>query len=378
MTFATHTLRPIAFGLATLIAGFGASAASACPDWQLNGTPLSYSADELMTPQAIDVVAGGNVDLSGCPMGGHGYVITQPDFDFDFRDNARQRELTLRVEGSCDTVLLVNDARGDWHFSDDANDSLDPAIHILEAPAGAYDIWVGTYSPATCQAQLILTTAPSASSDPGVTAPPDPGNLTGFRQQVGQTLAFTVTGATNGSVWGSGIYTDDSSLAAAAVHAGVLMPGQSGVVQVTILPGQQSYQGSAMNGVQSANYGSWTGSYSFVGAPAMPTVAQDPGNLTGYRQQVGQTLTFMVTGAASGSVWGSGIYTDDSSLAAAAVHAGVLQVGQTAAVDVTILPGQASYQGSSMNGVQSANYGSWTGSYSFPAAPQMPAAPAGK
>ena len=377
MIFTSKTLRPLVFGLATLIAGLGASAASACPNWQLNGTPISYSGDDLTTPQAINVVAGGNVDLSSCPMGGHGYVISQPDFDFNFSDNARQRELTLRVEGTCDTVLLVNDAQGNWHFSDDEDGTLNPAIHILQAPAGAYDIWVGTFGAQTCQAQLILSTVASSGASGGA-ALPDPGNLTSYRQQVGQTLAFSVTGATSGSVWGSGVYTDDSSLAAAAVHAGVLMPGQAGTVQVTILPGQQSYQGSTMNGVQSRNYGSWSGSYSFVGAPAMPTVAQDPGNMTGFRQQVGQTLTFMVTGAASGSVWGSGVYTDDSSVARAAVHAGVLQVGQTAAIDVTVLPGQQSYQGSNMNGVQSANYGSWTGSYSFPAAPAAPTAPAGK
>ena len=35
-------------------------------------------------------------------------------------------------------------------------------------------------------------------------------------------------GATSGTVWGTHTYTDDSSLAAAAVHAGVLEPGQAG------------------------------------------------------------------------------------------------------------------------------------------------------
>ncbi len=60
-----------------------------------------------------------------------------------------------------------------------------------------------------------------------IVASGDPGNLTAYRDRVGQTFYFDVTGATAGTVWGNVIYTDDSALAAAAVHAGVLAPGQA-------------------------------------------------------------------------------------------------------------------------------------------------------
>ncbi|PTW97677.1 LCCL domain-containing protein [Pararhodobacter aggregans] len=372
MTLSSLSLRPLAFGLVTLSAGFGASAALACPDWSLTGTPISYSAQDLGRPQAVGVIAGGNVDLAGCPMPGHGYVITQPDFDFSFTDNSARQDLTLRVEATCDTVLLINDATGTWHFSDDEGGNFNPAITLPGAPAGAYDIWVGTFGQSTCEAQLILSAGSGgggAGTAPGY--PPAPGNMTTYRGQVGQTLTFTVTGATSGSVWGSGVYTDDSSVAAAAVHAGVIRPGETAPVEVTVLPGQQSYNGSTQNGVQSSNYGSWSGSYSFPAAA--PAAMADPGNLTSYRDRVGQTLTFLLTGSTSGSVWGSGPYTDDSSLATAAVHAGVLQPGQSGPVEVTILPGEQSYSGSAQNGVQSSNYGTWQGSYSFPAAPAVSA-----
>ena len=53
---------------------------------------------------------------------------------------------------------------------------------------------------------------------------------------------FTVTGAIDGSVWGTGTYTDDSALAAAAVHAGVVAPGESANLTVEVLPGQASYK----------------------------------------------------------------------------------------------------------------------------------------
>ena len=99
---------------------------------------------------------------------------------------------------------------------------------------------------------------------------PDPGNMTAYRGQTGTTLHFEVTGAGSGSVWGSDVYTDDSRLARAAVHAGLLQVGQTGTVAVTVLPGQQSYTGSTRNGVQSATYGQWSGSYRFETQPPAP------------------------------------------------------------------------------------------------------------
>ena len=381
MTYTFSSLRPAAFGLAALIAGGAATSAAACPDWSLSGAPVAFSADEMWVPQSLPVVAGGNVDLSTCPIEGHGWVITAPDFDLTVTDNSAARELEFRVEADCDTVLLVNDANGAWHFNDDDGDSLTSRIRLTTAPAGAYDIWVGTFNPASCQAMLVLetfggTSAPGGAMTPS--APDAPGDMTGYRAQVGETLSFTVTGASSGSVWGSGVYTDDSSVARAAVHAGVVQVGETAVVDVTVLPGQQTYQGSSANGVESSNYGSWSGSFSFGGVPAEPEAPMAPANLTGLRSQVGETLSFTVTGAASGSVWGSGVYTDDSSVARAAVHAGVLQVGETGVVQINILPGQQAYQGSSAHDVQSANYGTWSGSFSFvtaPSAAPMPTAP---
>src|SRR5262249_50411886 len=52
-----------------------------------------------------------------------------------------------------------------------------------------------------------------------VNVQPDPGYLSNFQQHVGQSFYFRVTGAANGSVWGTDVYTTDSALAAAAVHA---------------------------------------------------------------------------------------------------------------------------------------------------------------
>jgi hypothetical protein len=201
-------------------------------------------------------------------------------------------------------------------------------------------------------------------------AQPDPGTLGAFRGQNGQSFLFEVTGQMGGAVWGTDTYTDDSSLATATVHAGILKVGEKGVVKVTILPGQASYTGSTRNGVSTGDWGAWGGSYKVEAskrlkraAAPVPGAIPDPGSLVGFRGQNGKTLLIEVTGRVGGAVWGTDIYTDDSALATVVVHAGILQNGEKGVVKVTILPGEQQYTGSTQNGVESSNYPAWDGSY---------------
>ncbi len=57
-----------------------------------------------------------------------------------------------------------------------------------------------------------------------------------------------------GPVWGSGPYTSDSAICAAALHAGVLTPA-GGTLRVVTEPGRQSYEGSARNGITTLPHG---------------------------------------------------------------------------------------------------------------------------
>jgi hypothetical protein len=88
----------------------------------------------------------------------------------------------------------------------------------------------------------------------GVRPEPNPGNLTTFRDQVGKTFYFEVTGSTDGALYGTDSYTADSWLAAAAVHSGALKEGEKGVVRVRVIKGASVYSGSTKNGVTSNNY----------------------------------------------------------------------------------------------------------------------------
>jgi hypothetical protein len=89
----------------------------------------------------------------------------------------------------------------------------------------------------------------------------DPGTLEKYADQIGKVYYFRVTGATDGVVYGNGVYTTDSPLATAATHAGVLKYGETGLVKVTILPGRSHYETYDNNEVTSHDWDAYHASY---------------------------------------------------------------------------------------------------------------------
>ncbi len=203
-----------------------------------------------------------------------------------------------------------------------------------------------------------LALVPSAPADTGWSA-----TAKDRRGRNGERVSFTCpAGGTAFTVWGTGVYTDDSSVCTAAVHAGLIRFAGGGTVTIEIKAGQSSYAGSTLNGVTTKAYGSWGGSFVFAGAPGEGgrTWNADAKSLRGSDGER-YTFTCPANGAAS-TVWGTGVYTDDSSVCTAAVHSGLLTfAGGT--VTIEIKPGQSSYAGSTLNGVTTKAYGSWGGSF---------------
>jgi hypothetical protein len=339
--------------------------------------------------------------------------------------------------------------------------------------------------------------------------------VTNLRGQNGQPFAFLCppNGAAIASVWGTDIYTDDSSVCIAAVHAGVIMFSSGGPVIIEIRPGQSSYTGTTRNGVVSSSYGGWSGSFAFVkatdrprgpgdqvlvvaygkdetdgsdvgwnelypnpsfdddpgrrglpnarwqgshswdgsrlclsiknleaphppahtlaigytvtltsgtfedgtttktfvlyrysGVPAQKEVTQcfatrtvETGVPTGrsftaqprvpeaaasppagwettasaHRGKNGQRFTYVCpAGGTPTRVWGTDVYTDDSSVCTAAVHTGRIVPSTGGSVTIEIKPGQNSYMGTGRNDILSESYGPWTGSFIFVGAGQ--------
>jgi LCCL domain len=63
------------------------------------------------------------------------------------------------------------------------------------------------------------------------------------------------------NVWGDDIYTDDSSVCTAAVHAGVITLAEGGSVTIEIRPGEDEYESSDRNGISTFEYPAWGGSF---------------------------------------------------------------------------------------------------------------------
>jgi hypothetical protein len=112
-----------------------------------------------------------------------------------------------------------------------------------------------------CDVRSLHAPGSEPEAEATATAETPPDSLTRLQANIGKTYLFRVTGSLSGNVWGTDVYTTDSTLPAVAVHAGVLKPGQTGVVKVTILTPPGIFVGSTRNGVTSSAYPGFPGAY---------------------------------------------------------------------------------------------------------------------
>lgn len=98
-------------------------------------------------------------------------------------------------------------------------------------------------------------------SDSTMPAQADPGTMSNFANRIGEKFYFRVTGANGGSIYGTGVYTYDSSIASAAVHSGVLKIGETAVLKVSMLPGRNNYLSTTANGITSSSWGQYSASF---------------------------------------------------------------------------------------------------------------------
>lgn len=177
-------------------------------------------------------------------------------------------------------------------------------------------------------------------------------------------------------VWGTDIYTDDSSICTAAVHAGILTASAGGTVTIEMRPDAGQYAGSRRNGVQTGDWMEpWTGAYVFVRdqASAEPAIAATSHmQLDSWRGQAGRTLSFSCPPFIElHTVYGTDLYTDDSYVCSAAVHAGIVTRRDGGIITLELVAGVASFLSSTRHGVTSQPADGWKGqSYRFIATPQ--------
>lgn len=215
-------------------------------------------------------------------------------------------------------------------------------------------------------ALLLLSIAPTLTASSAEWA----AKATPHRGQNGQRFRYHCSpGGPLYSIWGTDVFIDNSSVCTAAVYSGLIVLNTGGTVVIEIRPGQDSYYGLVRNGVRSKSYGSWEGSFVFTGersngsGPSTTTTWSTTAE--NHRGQNGKRFTYQCPGNGEPqAVWGTGIYTDDSSVCTAALHHGAIGLGG-GTVSIEIRSGMSSYRGSNSHGVQSQNYGAFSGSFMF-------------
>lgn len=192
------------------------------------------------------------------------------------------------------------------------------------------------------------------------------------RAEIGKTFEYDCqAGGEADRIWGVETYTDDSSVCTAAVHVGLITFAKGGKVEIEMVEAPGSYESGSANGVESIDYGSWPGAFTFPEAPPGTgtfTLGTRSWSLTanGLSLKVGDKRPINCSGGGTiGSVWGTGTYTADSSICSAAVHAGLIDQAKGGEVTIEVVAGTATYEGSTAHGVTTSSYGAYDPAYRF-------------
>ncbi len=210
--------------------------------------------------------------------------------------------------------------------------------------------------------------------------------------EVGDVIYYLTKGFPNAGAWGTDIYTYDSAIQTAGVHAGALKDGEFAIVRLEVLPGQEAYEGSKYNGVETQGYGAYQLSYMIQAKPEnaaeevaelkekqaefdkeqnerRPMLTKKSAELSAKsfnglpkkdELKEGDVFYYIVTGKShGGTVWGSNPYTFDSDLALSATHAGILKPRERGIVKVEIIEKLPGYEGTTENKIRSIDYGEY-------------------
>ena len=237
-------------------------------------------------------------------------------------------------------------------------------VLLVQAPA----------APARSSHQLAAVAPQTARDDPGGSS--WTADAAAFRGKNGSRYVYTCPSyGVADSIWGTDIYTDDSSVCTAAVHAGLITLAGGGTVTIEIRPGEASYPARRETGSPARATPPGAAATSIVAAAAAAP-GSEMGGATGmpgptaFRTYTGARFAYTCPpNGTPGAVWGTDVYTDDSSVCTAAVHAGLITVAGGGNVTIEMRAGQSSYAGSTRNGITSSAYGAWDGSYVLLGAP---------
>ncbi len=136
--------------------------------------------------------------------------------------------------------------------------SLPPTLKVSPTNASAKSSPVEDYSSET------LAGKPTPDDEDAEDITPIAWDTTpsGFKGETGQTYTFRCPEeGIEHIIWGSDVYTHDSSICTAAVHAGLISLARGGIVTIEFRPGRSTYGSTVRNGIKSKTYGEYPRSF---------------------------------------------------------------------------------------------------------------------
>lgn len=240
--------------------------------------------------------------------------------------------------------------------------------HQSAAFVGSNSNGVSSQDSGTWPASFQFEAQQEAAPPQDVQCNTSPSNLGAAATRPGAVLSIVCPASCeNHAVWGTDMYTSDSSICVAAIHAGALPP-EGGLTTFFAAPGQTRYVGSEQNGVSTRPWGPYPGSFLFANA-LNPTDAQAltcKDNAQGLDDENNDTFKIHCPkGCTEGpEIWGFEVYSDDSSVCRAAIHADALSP-RGGVVTVRINYGVESLEAKEQNGILSRGWGPWYRTFSF-------------
>jgi len=169
-------------------------------------------------------------------------------------------------------------------------------------------------------------------------------------------------------IYGTIVYSFDSSICVSGIHSGIMKIGQPKMILVSALPGMSFYQGTNQYGVQSTSIDKCDYSFNIQEAPDVISVeCETTGNLKEFSGTLGTKYLVKCPSNCSKiahNVFGSNLYSGDSSICQSAIHAGAMN-DRGGEVQFVIEAGQKLYFGLKAFGIDSKERDSYVKSIKF-------------
>jgi hypothetical protein len=190
--------------------------------------------------------------------------------------------------------------------------------------------------------------------------PVTPGEIISVSFVVDNNVTNSVGQGVISDTWTATLSSNSPSPASATVTRSVAHDLENFSLSITVPQGATT----ATITFSGMDNGYWAGHYGPSIDNVNLSITPAPLPFTPGNNGCGPYQAFTVTGTSGGAIWGSNPYTDDSTFSSAAVHAGLIDVGETAIIEPYLVDNYQFYAGSTANGISTYTWGSsWCGYY---------------